>query len=196
EFLERQRCCLTFLRLMCMFCAEPIRIFLRSLSQPLVPQSQWQDFTRAADNPDQDEGRALMYQAISELPQPNRDTLAYLIIAFTAIQKRVAECPECKMPASNLAKVFWSNDCRISSMNPEPAAMLSETRKQVAAVEHLMSISSDYWSNFVNVDGGCLSGTPSSVYLVPSTERLLPTSSTGKRYFTPRERKITSCVFY
>ena len=57
-----------------------VKDFLRSLAQPLVPQSQWQDFTKAAEDQDQEVGQALMIQAISELPQPNRDTLAYLIM--------------------------------------------------------------------------------------------------------------------
>ena len=57
-----------------------IKDFLRSLSQPLIVQSQWQDFTKAAEHQDPDMGRALMIQAISQLPQPNRDTLAFLIM--------------------------------------------------------------------------------------------------------------------
>jgi Rac GTPase-activating protein 1 len=57
-----------------------IKYFLRSLQEPLVTHSLWQDFVRAAENSDAEDGRAAMYQAISELPQPNRDTLAFLIM--------------------------------------------------------------------------------------------------------------------
>jgi Rac GTPase-activating protein 1 len=57
-----------------------IKYFLRSLCEPLVTNLLWQDFVKAAENPDPDDSRALLYQAISELPQPNRDTLAFLIM--------------------------------------------------------------------------------------------------------------------
>jgi Rac GTPase-activating protein 1 len=57
-----------------------IKYFLRSLREPLVTNSLWQDFVKAAENPDTDDCRALLYQAISELPQPNRDSLAFLIM--------------------------------------------------------------------------------------------------------------------
>jgi hypothetical protein len=39
-------------------------------------ESLWQDFVKAAENSDAEDGRASIYQAISELPQTNRDTLA------------------------------------------------------------------------------------------------------------------------
>lgn len=57
-----------------------IKDFLRSLVEPLVTHSLWQDFVKAAENSDSEDARAAMYQAISELPQPNRDTLAFLIM--------------------------------------------------------------------------------------------------------------------
>jgi Rac GTPase-activating protein 1 len=57
---------------------------------------------------------------------PNRDTIAFLILHLL----RVAESEECKMPASNLAKVFGPTMVGYSSLEPEPMQMISETRKQ------------------------------------------------------------------
>lgn len=57
-----------------------IKDFLRSLHEPLVTYTLWHDFVKAAENSDPDDARAAMFQAISELPQPNRDTLAFLIM--------------------------------------------------------------------------------------------------------------------
>jgi Rac GTPase-activating protein 1 len=57
-----------------------IKDFLRSLLEPLVTPTLRQDFVNAALTSDPDDARAAMIQAISELPQPNRDTLAFLIL--------------------------------------------------------------------------------------------------------------------
>jgi len=57
-----------------------IKIFLRSLLEPLVTPTLRQDFVNAALISDADDARVAMIQAISELQQPNRDTLAFLIL--------------------------------------------------------------------------------------------------------------------
>lgn len=43
---------------------------------------------------------------------------------------RVSECLECKMPMSNLAKVFGPTVVGYSTQQPEPMQMIAETRKQ------------------------------------------------------------------
>ena len=45
---------------------------------------------------------SLSFQAVSELPRPNRDSLAYLILHL----QRVADSGECKMSAENLSTVM------------------------------------------------------------------------------------------
>jgi len=57
-----------------------IKIFLRSLLEPLVTLTLRQDFVNAALTSDPDDARAAIIQAVSELPQPNRDTLSFLIL--------------------------------------------------------------------------------------------------------------------
>lgn len=61
-----------------------LKDFLRNLSEPLIPTSMWGDFVRATEAEKTkalDEFRAILYQAIyCSLPQPNRDTLAYIIL--------------------------------------------------------------------------------------------------------------------
>lgn len=42
------------------------------------------------------------WQAVTQLPPPNRDTLAALVLHL----QLVSETPETKMPISNLARVF------------------------------------------------------------------------------------------
>ncbi|PSN58113.1 hypothetical protein C0J52_01016 [Blattella germanica] len=47
----------------------------------------------------------------------------------------------------------------------------------------------DYWANFVNVDTGLMSNTPSEPFLTPSTECLLPGGSSTKYLHTPGPRE-------
>ncbi|XP_069957959.1 rac GTPase-activating protein 1 isoform X3 [Cherax quadricarinatus] len=124
-----------------------LKDFMRSLKEPLVTHLLWKDFTSAAEKSEAQDSTAALYQAISELPQPNRDTLAWVI---THLQ-RVAECPECKMPISNLAKVFGPTLVGYSVAEPDPSTMVMETRQQQQVMEKLLEISSDYWSTFINV---------------------------------------------
>lgn len=49
---------------------------------------------------------------------------------FFVCMFRVSECTECKMPASNLAKVFGPTIVGYSSSEAEPMKMLAETTKQ------------------------------------------------------------------
>ncbi|KAK3885364.1 hypothetical protein Pcinc_010415 [Petrolisthes cinctipes] len=124
-----------------------IKYFLRSLKEPLITHSLWKDFITAADKSESQDSTASMYQAISELPRPNRDTLAFMIMHL----QRIAECPECKMPISNLAKVFGPTLVGYSAIEPDPATLVLETRQQQQVMEKLLEISSDYWNTFLDV---------------------------------------------
>jgi len=54
--------------------------FVRSLLEPLLTRPLCQEFVNAALTSDPDYARAATIQAVSELPQPNRDTIALLIL--------------------------------------------------------------------------------------------------------------------
>lgn len=57
-----------------------VKDFLRSLEEPLVTYARWNDFVNAVSANDVKDVAPALFQLISELPQPNRDTLAYLIL--------------------------------------------------------------------------------------------------------------------
>ncbi len=57
-----------------------IKDFLRGLKEPLVTFAYWKDFVNAAQLPDEEDRVTALYQAISQLPQPNRDTMAFMIL--------------------------------------------------------------------------------------------------------------------
>lgn len=57
-----------------------MKAFLKELKEPLVTYSLWPLFVKAAESRDRDEGLSQLYQAVSQLPRANRDTLAYLVM--------------------------------------------------------------------------------------------------------------------
>uniref|UniRef100_H3D4Q4 Rac GTPase-activating protein 1 n=1 Tax=Tetraodon nigroviridis TaxID=99883 RepID=H3D4Q4_TETNG len=124
-----------------------LKDFLRNLKEPLLTFSLNQPFLEAAEISDEDNSKAQMYQIIADLPQPNRDTLAYLI---THLQK-VADSTETRMDAGNLARVFGPTIVGHSVPNPDPMTILQDTKRQPKVVERLLSLPADYWSQFVNV---------------------------------------------
>ena len=65
-----------------------VKNFLRSLKDPLIPRSMWSVFTKAATNPDVTDGVSEMFQAISEMPQPNRDTLAFIMLHLQKVMNK------------------------------------------------------------------------------------------------------------
>ncbi|XP_034178181.1 rac GTPase activating protein tumbleweed [Osmia lignaria lignaria] len=160
-----------------------LKDFLRSLREPLITVGLWADFVRAATIQDKQDADAALYQAISELPQPNRDTLAFLILHL----QRVSSSPECKMPISNLAKVFGPTLVGYSCQEPSPTSLLTETKNQAAIVESLLKIPSDYWANFVNPENLNGIGTHRTGELrhTPSTESLLKRSTSRGFFNTP-----------
>lgn len=160
-----------------------LKDFLRTLREPLITVGLRDDFIRATTIPDKQDADAALYQAISELPQPNRDSLAFLILHL----QRVSSSAECKMPISNLAKIFGPTLIGYSCKEQTATAMLNETKTQATIVEGLLKIPSDYWANFVNSD--CLSkvGTPKMATLrhTPSTESLLKRTASRGFFHTP-----------
>ncbi|KAK3910652.1 Rac GTPase-activating protein 1 [Frankliniella fusca] len=165
-----------------------VKDFLRSLREPLILRTYWHDFVQATEIPDPEDAQAALYQAVSELPQPNRDTLAAVILHL----QHVAECPECKMPIGNLSKIFGPTLVGYSSSDLEPEVLLFETKKQAMVVDQLMRLPSDYWANFANPSGSenrdpaGLTHTPSTGSLRNGPRNFLgttPKSVRGKKKF-------------
>jgi len=127
-----------------------IKDFLRNLREPLVPSSMWNLFTQAAGNPDSTDGDSEIFQAVSELPQPNRDTMAFIMLHL----QKVAAAKETKMNLSNLAKILGPTIIGYSSIEALPEDIMKEVGVQAATMEKLMSIDSDYWNTFLGKDEG------------------------------------------
>ncbi|XP_062548165.1 rac GTPase-activating protein 1 isoform X3 [Armigeres subalbatus] len=125
-----------------------VKDFLRSLREPLIPTALWNTFSNAVQATSINQVQKELYDAIDRLPQPNRDTLAYLVQHF----QRIAECKVVKMSLNNLARVFAPTIVGYSSENVDNHAMFAETVIQVNVLMGLFNIPTDYWSQFVNVE--------------------------------------------
>ncbi|KAL4701607.1 hypothetical protein H8959_015611 [Pygathrix nigripes] len=111
----------------------------RGLTEPAVKGKKSRPlgaFFSITEITDEDNSIAAMYQAVGELPQANRDTLAFLMIHL----QRVAQSPHTKMDVANLAKVFGPTIVAHAVPNPDPV------------VERLLSLPLEYWSQFMMVE--------------------------------------------
>ncbi|XP_041860171.1 rac GTPase-activating protein 1 [Melanotaenia boesemani] len=122
-----------------------LKDFLRNLKEPLLTFRLNRPFMDAAEVSDDDNSKALMYQTISNLPQANRDTLAFLVLHL----QRVADSLDTKMDISNLARVFGPTIVGHGVPNPEPMTILQDTKRQPKVVERLLALPADYWIQFV-----------------------------------------------
>lgn len=57
-----------------------IKDFLRGLREPLIPTGLWKNFSNAVQEPNEKVAVRELFAAINQLPQANRDTLAFLIM--------------------------------------------------------------------------------------------------------------------
>ncbi|XP_035237400.1 rac GTPase-activating protein 1 isoform X1 [Anguilla anguilla] len=125
-----------------------LKDFLRNLKEPLLTFRLNRTFMEAAEIQDDDNSIAMMYQTISDLPQANRDTLAFLVIHL----QRVAQSTDTKMDVSNLARVFGPTLVGHAVPDPDPRTILQDTKRQPKVIERLLSLPVEYWSQFMMVD--------------------------------------------
>ncbi|KAJ7999659.1 hypothetical protein DPEC_G00196700 [Dallia pectoralis] len=129
-----------------------LKDFLRSLPEPLLTFRLNRAFMEAAEIQDDGNSQAMMYQTISELPLPNRDTLAYLAIHL----QRVAQCVlDTKMDITNLSRVFGPTLVGHAVPDPDPMTILNDTHRQPRVMERLLDVPYEYWNQFTVEQQGC-----------------------------------------
>ncbi|KAL0883417.1 hypothetical protein ABMA27_016801 [Loxostege sticticalis] len=120
-----------------------IKDFLRSLREPLVSNALWSDFMDAAKLSEPSDATAAVVQAVSQLPQPNRDTLAFLALHL----QKVAESPECEMGVENLAKIFGPTVVGYGLVT-QPAEMYTATAQMFNVMQLLLRLPAEYWAQW------------------------------------------------
>ena len=79
-----------------------VKDFLRSLSESLLTNALWKSFANAIDEDIESIKEEKIDHLLQQLPKPNRDTLAFLILHL----QRVACAPLCRMPILNLSRTM------------------------------------------------------------------------------------------
>lgn len=126
-----------------------VKDFLNNLNEHLVTYDTWYRFTKACDIQNEIDRISTLEEAILDLPDPNRDTLSFIILHL----QRISETPECKMPVSNLARVFGQSIVGNSSPNAPNVDIINEVRLQHQVVENLIKIPSSFYQSFIDGSG-------------------------------------------
>ncbi|KAM9361832.1 rac GTPase-activating protein 1-like [Symphorus nematophorus] len=133
-----------------------LKDFLRNLPEPLLTFHLNKAFMEAAEIQDDGNSLAMLYQTISELPQPNRDTLACLMIHL----QKVSQSVDTKMDTHNLARVFGPTLVGHAVPDPDPMTILHDTNRQPRVIERLLSIPAKYWDQFAHPDNAGMDNAP------------------------------------
>ncbi|KJH47499.1 RhoGAP domain protein [Dictyocaulus viviparus] len=125
---------------------DVIKSFLRELRDPLVPKSSREEFIRAA----QTNNVLSLNVAICDLPQPNRDTLSYLMLH---LQKVEALKEVNRMSFENIARCmaipimgqtsYPRGDIHVAS---------NDAREKERSVLQMLKMSSEYWLQFLETE--------------------------------------------
>lgn len=152
-----------------------IAAFLKSFlcNFPLIPKPFHDTYAQIIIENDRDD----LYYAISDLPQANRDTLAYLIIHLRRVSFSVA----CKMPASRLSAVFGPIVFGMHICDKEN----QYSDIPICVMEELLKLPSSYWNSFI-VDPTS-SETPTKLRNSPTTELIV--HKKANKYFSTNVSK-------
>uniref|UniRef100_A0AC34FDF8 Rho-GAP domain-containing protein n=1 Tax=Panagrolaimus sp. ES5 TaxID=591445 RepID=A0AC34FDF8_9BILA len=173
-----------------------IKMFLRELRDSVIPSTSYDDFIKAIEA--NNEQRII--DCVFELPAPNRDTLAYLILHLQKISNNSVQN---KMNIQNLATVLCPTVVgysKLVTLSLENSAEL--TRNQYTILYRLLKIPSEFWRRFIENNMSAViaaeARTPGSctplLTVTPSTTTPTQTSSTSKNE-TPKLPKKNNNQF-
>ncbi|XP_067301077.1 rac GTPase-activating protein 1 isoform X2 [Pseudorasbora parva] len=122
-----------------------LKDFLRKLKEPLITFKLHKTFMEASEMADEDKSIETIIKNIKELPQPNRDTLAFLMLHL----QRVTQSPLCQMDQNNLSRVFGPTLIGHGMLEPSPMTIMRDTNTQPKVVARLLSFPSDFWEGLL-----------------------------------------------
>lgn len=94
----------------------------------------------------QEKSNELLKRSIDLLPEPNRDTLAYLILHLHRVTDA---CPQTRMTITSLSKIFGPTVVGSSTPN-NFSNVLAESEKQSLTMQALLSLPTSYWEELLH----------------------------------------------
>lgn len=125
-----------------------VKKFLLHLDEALIIRIAWRDFVEIVKEENVEERKSRFKEAIMNLPNANRDTLAFLMLHL----RRVAEHAENKMTITNLSKMFGPSILGYSIRDPPAMQIAVENTKQHQVVEHLLNLDDEFWQSMLHLD--------------------------------------------
>ncbi|KAM5179475.1 rho GTPase-activating protein 9 [Mantella aurantiaca] len=118
-----------------------LKMFFRELPEPLIPFSMFEEFVSAVQIPDMSERIQTMKDLVGNLPEPNYDTLKYIVCHLNSVKD---ECEKNRMTTQNIGIVFGP-----TLMRPEKeqfANIAANMVYQNQVVEHFLTYSEELFS--------------------------------------------------
>ncbi|XP_077359703.1 rac GTPase-activating protein 1 [Festucalex cinctus] len=124
-----------------------LKDFLRRLKEPLVTFKLHRNFMLASEMSDEQERSAATCRAVQQLPNTNRDTLAFLMLHL----HKVMQSPQCQMDQKNIARVFGPTLVGHGLSAPSPSTIVRDTNTQPKVLCCLLSLPENYWRRVLSV---------------------------------------------
>lgn len=99
-----------------------------------------------SDQSEPEEVQRLIFQAVSELPVANRDTLAFIIVHL----KRITQSEATKMTEKGLATIFGPTIVGNSGTDLPMQTLILQSRDQSKVMEALLHICESYWNSVIS----------------------------------------------
>ncbi|XP_072291574.1 rac GTPase-activating protein 1 [Eucyclogobius newberryi] len=157
-----------------------LKDFLRKLPEPLVTFHLHPLFMEAAEL-DDESGTVILYKAITELPPPNKDTLAFILLHL----HKVMVSAECHMDHSNLCRVFGPTLIGHALAEPSPTTIMRDTASQHKVTSRLLSVPVDYWKRVLSQTEQTTSYAPPLVSGTPTCVKMTNQDEGPSRLFKP-----------
>ncbi|KAM8837183.1 rac GTPase-activating protein 1 isoform 3-T5 [Spinachia spinachia] len=137
-----------------------LKDFLRKLDEPLIPFGLHKTFMEASELADEDNSTTIMYRAISELPEVNRHTLAFLMLHL----QKVMRSPLCQMDKNNLSRVFGPTIVGHGMSEPTPTTILRDINTQPKVICQMLSLPEAYWRRLLTVQTDKISSSTTKIH--------------------------------
>jgi Rac GTPase-activating protein 1 len=124
-----------------------IKKFLNQLDEALVSCIAWRDFVEAVNISDEEDRKQRIKEAILNLPNANRDTLAFLMLHL----RRIADNPDNKMNVLAISRIFGPTVLGYSMRDPPHMQIFEENKKQHQVVEYLVNLDDEFWQSILDL---------------------------------------------